>query len=147
MCSSLAEAVQGCEAVVGFTRRRGVVRSASSVDISVGQLASLAPSCDGWGNDATGAVASGIGGSRALNPSSQAAEAGPATPPASARAPRVALVFGREADGLRTSELLLCGYTCEIATSAQVERASLNTCARLRPASPPCRRPCFSLEP
>jgi len=36
----------------------------------------------------------------------------------------VALVFGREADGLRTSELLLCGFTCEIATSAQ--HGSLN---------------------
>ena len=46
------------------------------------------------------------------------------TPPTPHPTPFVALVFGREADGLRSSELFQCTHTCEIATSAS--HGSLN---------------------
>ena len=46
------------------------------------------------------------------------------SPPTPHPTPFVALVFGREADGLRSSELFQCTHTCEIATSAS--HGSLN---------------------
>eukprot|EP00967_Tisochrysis_lutea_P031602 scaffold37311_cov36-Tisochrysis_lutea.AAC.2 len=116
VCSTLAEAISGCEAAVGFTRRRGVLRSASSVDITVGQLASLLPQCR----------SSSIG---SINHHSEQS-ASPSEGQQCHKA--IALVFGREADGLHTSELLQCSFTCEILTSATVcaEIAPLQDCGR-----------------
>ena len=81
----LSDALSGCVAAVGFTRRRGVERSDAANAVAVGGLAALAEESGG----------------------------------------RVALVFGREASGLRSSELLLCTHVCEIATSASQGSLSL----------------------
>lgn len=96
---TLESALQGCSVAVGFTRRRGVARSASANQVEVSQLASLA-----------------------TLPSPTASPL--SSPPTPHPTPFVALVFGREADGLRSSELFQCTHTCEIATSAS--HGSLN---------------------
>eukprot|EP00316_Scyphosphaera_apsteinii_P005153 CAMPEP_0119307590 /NCGR_PEP_ID=MMETSP1333-20130426/8046_1 /TAXON_ID=418940 /ORGANISM="Scyphosphaera apsteinii, Strain RCC1455" /LENGTH=284 /DNA_ID=CAMNT_0007311173 /DNA_START=157 /DNA_END=1011 /DNA_ORIENTATION=- len=87
---SLEAALNGCDAAIGFTRRRGVSRSASANQVEVSEIAKLAAQ-------------------------------------QSSRRGHVALVFGREADGLRSSELLQCTHSCEIATSAQ--HGSMNLAA------------------
>lgn len=82
VCGTLTQALAGCISAVGFTRRRGNMRSGGN-DVVVGGLAQL------------GATQ------------------------------RMALVFGREADGLRSDELLLCTHTCEIPTSGRQGSMSL----------------------
>ena len=82
VCGTLTQALAGCNSAVGFTRRRGNMRSGGN-DVVVGGLAQL------------GATQ------------------------------RMALVFGREADGLRSDELLLCTHTCEIPTSGRQGSMSL----------------------
>lgn len=96
--NTLADALAGCTAAVGFTRRRGVERSESANFMTVGGLANLAAEFS-------------------------SAESGTAED--AARGGRIALVFGREASGLTSSELLLCTHACEIATSAAQGSMSL----------------------
>ena len=95
--STLAEALSGCVAAVGFTRRRGIERSESAIFVPVAGLASLPIELSGK------------------------------SPPAG----QVALVFGREASGLKSSELLQCTHACEIATSATQGSMSLPAAAGL----------------
>uniref|UniRef100_A0A7S4B5M6 tRNA/rRNA methyltransferase SpoU type domain-containing protein n=1 Tax=Chrysotila carterae TaxID=13221 RepID=A0A7S4B5M6_CHRCT len=102
---SLEDALRDCSIAVGFTRRRGVMRSASSTQVTVGELAAL----------------------------SQTAAGG-----------RTALVFGREADGLRSSELLQCTHTCEIPTSAN--HGSMNLAASITFALGRCFEEKLALE-
>ena len=100
--SSLSEALADCVTAVAFTRRRGVDRFESANVVAVSDLADL-------------------GERLALDSSGHGS--GDAT------AKKVALVFGNEVNGLRSSEVLQCTHICEIATSAVQGSMSLPSAA------------------
>ncbi|KAL3924432.1 MAG: hypothetical protein SGPRY_003914 [Prymnesium sp.] len=101
--ATLSDAVTDCTVAVGFTRRRGLVRGLSATHVTPSELAAL------------GALGGSESGKMATSEATD--QTGTAT--------RVALVFGREASGLTSSEIGLCTHTCEILTDAEQGSLSL----------------------